>query len=103
VGADGVVFMVDSQEELLDENLASWNELMSMISEQDRFLPIVVCLNKQDLERAVQEDQVRTYLSLPSSVPVFRSIAKDGFNVMEAFQYLFENALRSAVLTKPAT
>ena len=103
VGADGVVFMVDSQEELLDENLASWNELMSMISEQDRLLPIVVCLNKQDLERAVQEDRVRMYLSLPSSVPVFRSIAKDGFNVMEAFQYLFENALRSAILTKPAT
>ena len=102
VGADGVVFIVDSQERLLDENLASWNELMSMISEQDRLLPIVVCLNKQDLEETVGEVQIRTYLRLPTSIPVFKSIAKDGFNVLEAFQYLFENSLRSAVLTKPA-
>ncbi len=103
VGADGVVFMVDSQETLLDENLASWNELMSMISEQDRLLPIVICLNKQDLESAVQENQIRSYLNLPTSIPVFRSIAKDGFNVLEAFQYLFENALKSAVLAKPVS
>ena len=102
VGADGVVFMVDSQENLLDENLASWNELISMISEQDRLLPIVVCLNKQDLEGTVGEERVRSYLNLPNSIPVFRSIAKDGFNVLEAFQYLFENSLRSAVLAKPS-
>ena len=102
VGADGVVFMVDSQECLLDENLASWNELMSMISEQDRLLPIVICLNKQDLEGTVGEERVRSYLNLPNSIPVFRSIAKDGFNVLEAFQYLFENSLRSAVLAKPS-
>jgi small GTP-binding protein len=102
VGADGVVFMFDSQENLLDENLASWNELMSMISEHNRLLPIVLCLNKQDLPNAVNEEQVRLYLNLPSSMPVFRSVAKNGLNILEAFQYLFENALRSAVLTKPA-
>ncbi|MGY5852058.1 MAG: ADP-ribosylation factor-like protein [Candidatus Thorarchaeota archaeon] len=103
VGSDGVVFIVDSQEELLDENLASWNELMSMLSEQDRPLPIVVCLNKQDLPSAVHEDRIRSYLRLPASVPVFRSVAKDGFNIPEAFQYLFQDALRSAVLVNPVS
>ncbi len=103
VGSDGVVFIVDSQEELLDENLASWNELMSMLSEQDRPLPIVVCLNKQDLPSAVHEDRIRSYLRLPASVPVFRSVAKDGFNILEAFQYLFQDALRSAVLVNPVS
>ncbi len=103
VGSDGVVFIVDSQEELLDENLASWNELMSMLSEQERPLPIVVCLNKQDLPGAVHEDRIRSYLRLPASVPVFRSVAKDGFNILEAFQYLFQDALRSAVLVNPVS
>ena len=101
VGADGVIFMADSQETLLDEDLASWNELMSMIAEEERPLPVVVCLNKQDLPGAVQEDRLRNHLRLPASVPVFRSIAKDGHNILEAFQYIFQAAMRANVVAKP--
>jgi len=101
VGADGVIFMADSQDTLLDENLASWNELMSMITEEERPLPVVVCLNKQDIPRAVQEEQLRNHLRLPASVPVFRSIAKDGYNIIEAFQYIFQAAMRASVVAKP--
>ncbi|MHA2208180.1 MAG: GTP-binding protein [Candidatus Thorarchaeota archaeon] len=101
VGADGVIFMVDSQEHLLQENLASWNELVSLVAEEERPLPIIVCLNKQDLPGAIQEDEIRERLKLPRSVPVFKSIAKDGFNILEAFQHLFQDAMRASVLTKP--
>jgi small GTP-binding protein len=101
VGADGVIFVADSQRNLLDEDFASWNELMSMIMEEERPLPIVVCLNKQDLPEAVQEEQLRAYFRLPSSVPVFQSIAKDGHNILEAFQYIFQAAMRASVLAKP--
>lgn len=101
VGADGVVFMVDSQEYLLDENLASWNELMTMIAEEDRPLPIVVCLNKQDLPGAIQEEEIRAHLRLPSSVPVFRSVASEGRNILEAFQRLFQDAMRASILAQP--
>ncbi|MHA2190143.1 MAG: GTP-binding protein [Candidatus Thorarchaeota archaeon] len=101
VGADGVVFVADSQEHLLDENLASWNELMSMIAEEERPLPVVVSLNKQDLPNAVQEDRIRLYLRLPLSVPVFRSVAKNGLNIIEAFQVLFQDAMRASIMTQP--
>ncbi|MFW9943374.1 MAG: ATP/GTP-binding protein [Candidatus Sifarchaeia archaeon] len=101
VGADGVIFMVDSQEHLLDENLASWNELMTLVAEEERPLPVVVCLNKQDLLGAVQEERVRSHLKLPYSVPIFKSIAKDGFNILEAFQHLFRDAMRASVLARP--
>jgi len=101
VGADGVIFMADSQGTLLDENLASWNELMSMITEEERPLPVVVCLNKQDLPGAVHEEQIRGHLRLPTSVPVFRSIAKNGHNILEAFQYIFQAAMRASVVAKP--
>jgi signal recognition particle receptor subunit beta len=93
--------MVDSQEHLLQENLASWNELVALVAEEERPLPIIVCINKQDLPGAVQEDEIRERLKLPRSVPVFRSIAKDGLNILEAFQNLFRDAMRASVLTKP--
>ena len=101
VGADGVVFVADSQRNLLDENLASWRELMSMIEQEERLLPVVICLNKQDLPDAIQDEQLRSYLRIPSTVPVFRSVAKSGVNLMEAFQLLFQEALRSNVVVKP--
>ena len=103
VGADGVIFMADSQADLLDENLESWKELMSMIAEEERPLPVVFCLNKQDLPGAVQEARLREHLRLPSSVPVFRSIAKDGHNIMEAFQFIFQAAMRASVIAKPVS
>ena len=103
VGADGVIFVADSQEHLLDENLASWNELMSMIEEEERPLPLIVCLNKQDLPTAIDELTLRTHLRIPPSVPVFKSVAREGHNVMEAFQYLFQNAMRTSVLTQPVS
>ena len=102
VGADGVIFVADSQEHLLDENLASWNELMSMIEEEERPLPLIVCLNKQDLPNAVEEERLRSHLKIPMSVPVFRSVAREGHNIMEAFQYLFQSAMRAGILTQPA-
>ncbi len=101
VGADGVIFMADSQSTLLDENLASWKELMSMMTEEERPLPVVVCLNKQDLPDVVQEERIRTHLRLPGSVPVFMSIAKDGHNILEAFQFIFQAAMRASVVAKP--
>jgi signal recognition particle receptor subunit beta len=101
VGADGVIFVADSQEHLQEENLASWNELMSMIEEEERPLPLIVCLNKQDISGAIREDQLRTHLKIPNSVPVFMSIAREGYNIVEAFQYLFQNAMRASVLAQP--
>jgi signal recognition particle receptor subunit beta len=101
VGADGVIFVADSQEHLQDENLASWNELISMIEGEERPLPLIVCLNKQDLPEALREDQLRIHLKIPSSVPVFMSIAREGHNIVEAFQYLFQNAMRASVLAQP--
>ncbi|MHA1950253.1 MAG: GTP-binding protein [Candidatus Thorarchaeota archaeon] len=101
VGADGVIFVADSQNHLQDENLASWNELMSMIEEEERPLPLVICLNKQDILGAISEDQLRTNLKIPNSVPVFMSIAREGHNIVESFQYLFQNAMRASVLTQP--
>ena len=103
VGTDGIIFIADSQEHLLDENKASWNELIAMVLEEERDLPIVICLNKQDLMDAVHEERLRAYLRLPHSIPIFMSVAREGLNILEAFETLFQNAMRASVLTQPVS
>lgn len=101
VGSDGIVFIADSQRDLLDENLASWRELMTLIEEEDAAIPIVVCLNKQDLPDSIDETTLRSHLQLPDSIPVLESIATTGEKIMEAFQILFHGALRANALVNP--
>ncbi|MFX0040953.1 MAG: Rab family GTPase, partial [Candidatus Heimdallarchaeota archaeon] len=47
---DGVIFVIDSQEEVFDRNLVSWQELVSYFNESIDDLPIIIAFNKQDLE-----------------------------------------------------
>jgi hypothetical protein len=47
---DGVIFVIDSQEEVYDRNLNSWNELLSYFNKLIEDLPIIIAFNKQDLE-----------------------------------------------------
>ncbi|TFF86926.1 hypothetical protein EU519_00695 [Candidatus Thorarchaeota archaeon] len=103
VGADGVIFMADAQRHLLDENLTSWNELMSTMAEEDRPLPLAICLNKQDLPGVVQEAEIREHLRAPSSIPVFKSIASEGHMIVEAFEYIFQAAMRASTLVQPVS
>jgi signal recognition particle receptor subunit beta len=51
-GADGVVFVADSQARQLQENIESFQDLHQNLAEQDvdpRSLPLVIQYNKQDL------------------------------------------------------
>ncbi len=100
VGTDGIVFVADSQESLMPENVASWQELMSLLENEQRSLPIVVLLNKQDMHNAVGEGTLRKELNIPDSVPVFPTIAKEGRNIMESFRLIFQNAMRASVLAQ---
>src|SRR4029077_9098095 len=51
-GADGVVFVADSQERQLDENIESFQDLHANLADQGvdaRTVPLVIQYNKQDL------------------------------------------------------
>lgn len=51
-GADGVVFVVDSQKEMLESNLESWKNLKQNLSENGlniHSIPVIVQYNKRDL------------------------------------------------------
>jgi len=97
VGADGIIFVADAQMNLQDENVASWIELKGISLEADESLPIVVFLNKTDLPNIVNENQLRMVLELDTRVPVFLGVASEGYNVVETFQWLFQQALKASI------
>ncbi|MFX0106409.1 MAG: ATP/GTP-binding protein [Candidatus Hodarchaeota archaeon] len=46
---DGVIFVIDSHQDVYDRNLLSWKELLSYFSGAIDNLPIIIAFNKQDL------------------------------------------------------
>ena len=62
-GTDGVIFVVDSQTHLFEDNIESLEELKNvtrdkLISE----IPLIVMLNKQDLKEVIGEEEFRQIL-----------------------------------------
>ncbi len=46
---DGIIFVIDSQKEVYERNLISWNELISYFQDTLNNIPIIIAFNKQDL------------------------------------------------------
>lgn len=87
-GADGVVFVADSQPERMDANLESLEDLQRNLKElgQDfSRLPYVLQLNKRDLPEASPADEMRSHLVL-NHEPVFEAIASHGAGVLETLK-----------------
>ncbi len=97
-GADGVVFVGDSQARQLDENITSLQNLQHNLLEQGidvRTVPLVLQYNKQDLPR----DLILTVEELDDqlnfrSVPSFPAAAVSGSGVFETLKAISESVLR---------
>jgi signal recognition particle receptor subunit beta len=97
-GADGVVFVADSQALQLDENVESLQNLQANLVEQGvdvRQMPLVFQYNKQDLPR----DLIFTPQDLDDalnfrSVPSFPADALSGNGVFETLKGVSELVLR---------
>jgi signal recognition particle receptor subunit beta len=96
-GADGVVFVADSQSTQQDENLESFRNLQKNLLEQGvdpRTLPICLQYNKQDLPDAIPRermDHALNYRNLPS----FEASAVSGEGVFTTLRGISELVLRS--------
>src|SRR5512137_897350 len=87
-GVDGVVFVADSQEERMDANVESLENLRDNLTEQgydlDK-LPYVVQYNKRDLPSAVSLEELQRELN-PTKVPEFEACATTGEGVFETLK-----------------
>jgi GTPase SAR1 family protein len=89
-GADGIVFVADSQAVRFDENRAVLQELQRDVA---RDLPIVMQYNKQDLPRELLLPTVELAAALAPSRAGFPSDALHGAGVFEAFTSLSSQVL----------
>jgi len=97
-GADGVVFVADSQSRQLDENVESMQDLHANLADHGidvREMPLVIQYNKQDLPR----DLILTKPDLDDAlnfrnVPAFGADALHGVGVFETLRGISELVLR---------
>ncbi len=97
-GADGVVFVADSQARQLDENIESMQDLHANLAEQGvdtRTMPLVIQYNKTDLPPEMitpvaELDEVLNFRNVPS----FPADALHGPGVFETLRGISEQVLR---------
>jgi mutual gliding-motility protein MglA len=96
-GVDGVVFVADSQNERMEANMESLENLRLNLTEQgynlDK-LPYIIQYNKRDLPNVAPLDELHQLLN-PTNAPEFEACATTGVGVFETLK-----AIAKAVLTE---
>ncbi len=87
-GADAIVFVADSQKEMLEENIESLknmreNLIANNLNPDD--IPLVIQYNKRDLPNILPVHELNDHLN-PDRVPYFESVAVEGKGVRETFE-----------------
>ncbi|MHB9022653.1 MAG: GTP-binding protein [Armatimonadota bacterium] len=98
-GADGVVFVADSQWDLMDENVESWENMVKNMKEHGldiNEVPYILQYNKRDLP-AVAPRWYLEYLLNPNGVPAFDAVAIDGTGVYDTLYALCRYVIRNLV------
>ena len=87
-GADGVVFVADSQEERLDANFETMENLQEHLKEHNlnfATIPYVLMLNKRDLPNAMSVPDLTKHLQKKGE-PVLEGVAIQGIGVFETLK-----------------
>ena len=95
-GADGVVFVADSQRAQRDENVESFRNLQVNLLEQGvdpRTIPIVLQYNKRDLPDVMSVEEMDDLLNY-RDLPRFEAQALGGIGVFDTLKGISELVLR---------
>ncbi len=87
-GADGVIFVADSQVERMESNIESLENLEAHLAEQKQRLetvPFVQQYNKRDLPNIVPVEELQAALN-PRNVPWYEACAPKGLGVFETLK-----------------
>jgi hypothetical protein len=98
-GADGIVFVADSQDFALDANAESLQNLEDNLKRQGirmREMPLVIQYNKRDLPNAMTVAEMNPELN-KQGVPTFESVATTGLGVEETLKGITQLVLAHLV------
>jgi signal recognition particle receptor subunit beta len=96
-GADGVVFVVDSQPERFEENIESFRSLHEHLLEEGfdpNDVPLVIQYNKRDLPGVLRVDEMERVFNFRAH-PSFAAIAVEGEGVFPTLKSVSSLVLRS--------
>ncbi len=94
-GADGIVFVVDSQAEKFEENVQSIAELeinMRRVGKDLGNFPFIMQWNKRDMPSALPVNVLERYLNR-RRVPSFEAIASNGKGVFATLRAISKNVM----------
>jgi signal recognition particle receptor subunit beta len=94
-GADGIVFVADSQAEKFEENVQSISELevnMRRIGKELSNFPFIIQWNKRDMPSALPLSVLERYLNR-RRVPSFEAIAFEGKGVFATLRAISKNVM----------
>jgi signal recognition particle receptor subunit beta len=94
---DGIVMVIDSRSERIDDNLASFDELRSSLDAYGRSLdevPLVVQYNKRDLADPYVLEEIHRKLDLGGTT-VFEAVATEGSGVLQTLSTISKRVIRS--------
>jgi len=95
-GADGVIFVADSQRAMLDANLESLANLRDNFSDMGIDLadfPMVLQFNKRDLPDVLSVDEMNAALN-PRMIPYYEAVAMTGEGVLKTFTSVSKQVLQ---------
>ena len=97
-GADGIIFVGDSNPDKIEENKRSFRELISFAKSNQ--IPYIIQLNKRDVKNAISIEVFKKHLNLSAeekykdgSMVVYPSIAVNGEGVIKCFEDLLVQVL----------
>ena len=96
-GADGVVFVADSQEPMVDANIDSFENLITNLREQNldiKNMPHVIQFNKRDMKNALPINVLNERINR-FNTPYFEAIAPKGDGVFETLKGISKLVLKN--------
>jgi signal recognition particle receptor subunit beta len=94
---DGIVMVIDSRSERIDDNLASFDELRTGLAAYGRSLdevPLVVQYNKRDLADPYVVEELHRKLDLGATT-VFEAVATEGSGVLQTLSTISKRVIRT--------
>jgi hypothetical protein len=91
-GVDGIIFVADSQNDYLEYNLRSWNELKTLFGLELYEVPIIIAFNKYDLNQMENLDEKNFIEKIDikkfKSINIEKTVALTGKGVINSFKNL---------------
>ena len=92
--ADVVVFVCDASPKQVPESMRAFARLRGSIKQRKSPIPVVVQVNKQDVEGALDPERMKKRLKLADDVPVLPASAAQGVGVKETLAMATRQALQ---------